>query len=291
MIQRRTYHRAVLLLAFSWLILTVSARVGSGSGSSGSDTTTNTDADPNADSSDATTTGSSYNPNYNPNYNPSYNPNYNPNNNPYNPNSGSSNSGGGFNPGFDITQMMDYRRIHGILAATAMVVLFPVGSIIMRVVPGRFAVWVHAGFQMLAWAVYVAAVGMGIYLFENPDTRYHPIIGLVLLVLLIVQPVVGFIHHRVFKKVQKRQVWSYVHLTFGRVGISLGIINGGLGLYLSGASAYHKRVYGIVAGVIWALWMGVAVWSEVRRMRKNRKGAETAVPKGPPAESARASQE
>lgn len=45
-----------------------------------------------------------------------------------------------------------------------MVVLFPVGSIIVRVVPGRFAVWVHAGFQMLAWAVYVAAVGMGIYL-------------------------------------------------------------------------------------------------------------------------------
>ncbi|EAQ87741.1 predicted protein [Chaetomium globosum CBS 148.51] len=266
MIQRHTYHRAATLLAFSWLILTVSARVGGGS----SDTTTNTDA-------------ASYNPSYNPSYSPY---------NPYNPNSGNPGAGaGGFNPGFDITQMMDYRRIHGILAATAMVVLFPVGSIIVRVVPGRFAVWVHAGFQMLAWAVYVAAVGMGIYLFENPDTRYHPIIGLVLLVLLIVQPVVGFIHHRVFKKVQKRQVWSYVHLTLGRVGISLGIINGGLGLYLSGASAYHKRVYGIVAGVMWALWMGVAVWSEVRRLRKNRKGTETVVSKGPPAESARVSQE
>ena len=60
--------------------------------------------------------------------------------------------------------MVDYRRIHGILAATAMVVLFPVGSVIVRVVPGRWAVWVHAGFQMLAWAVYVAAVGVGIYL-------------------------------------------------------------------------------------------------------------------------------
>lgn len=45
-----------------------------------------------------------------------------------------------------------------------MVILFPVGSVIVRVVPGRFAVWVHAGFQMIAWAVYVAAVGVGIYL-------------------------------------------------------------------------------------------------------------------------------
>jgi hypothetical protein len=156
MLQRSTYHRAVLLLAFSWLILSVSARVGSGSsgGSSGSGTGTNaaTDPDPNADTSSDTssdsdtassgTGGSAYNP-------------YNPNN---------PNGAGSFNPGFDIVQMMDYRRIHGILAATAMVILFPVGSVIMRVVPGKWAVWVHAGFQMLAWAVSVAGVGVGIYL-------------------------------------------------------------------------------------------------------------------------------
>ena len=99
--------------------------------------------------------------------------------------------------------------------------------------------------------------------------------------LLIAQPVVGFVHHRVYKKVQKRQVWSYLHLTLGRVGISLGIINGGLGLYLSGASAYHKRVYGIVAGIMWALWMGVAIWSEARRLRKNRQATDEVVSKGP----------
>jgi sulfite exporter TauE/SafE len=111
-----------------------------------------------------------------------------------------------------------------------------------------------------------------------------------LLVVLIVQPVIGFVHHRVFKKVQKRQVWSYVHLTLGRVGISLGIINGGLGLYLSGATAYHKRVYGIVAGIMWALWMGVAVWSEVRRLRKKPQATEEAASKGPTG-SRRGSQE
>jgi hypothetical protein len=66
--------------------------------------------------------------------------------------------------GFDVERAMDYRRIHGILAALAMVLLFPIGSILMRVIPGRLAVWVHAGFQALAWCVYVAAAGLGIYL-------------------------------------------------------------------------------------------------------------------------------
>jgi low temperature requirement protein LtrA len=107
----------------------------------------------------------------------------------------------------------------------------------------------------------------------------------VLLVLLVIQPVVGFIHHRVFKKVQKRQVWSYLHLTIGRVGITLGIINGGLGLYISNASAYYKRVYAIVAAVIGALWMVVSVWAEIRRLKKSRQSKYTAVAKPPRAAS------
>lgn len=72
--------------------------------------------------------------------------------------------GDGNRAGFDINQAMNYRRIHGILAALAMVVLFPVGSILMRVVPGRFAIWVHVAFQVLAFGIYVAAAGLGISL-------------------------------------------------------------------------------------------------------------------------------
>jgi uncharacterized membrane protein len=114
---------------------------------------------------------------------------------------------------------------------------------------------------------------------QTPSTRYHPIIGLVLLALLVIQPVVGFVHHRAYKRVQERQLWSYLHLVIGRVGITLGIVNGGLGLYISNASAYHTRVYSIVAAVIWALWMAVAVWAEVRKLRQSRHGTYTAVSK------------
>lgn len=54
--------------------------------------------------------------------------------------------------------------MHGILASLAFVILFPIGSILMRVVPGRLALFAHAGTQVIAVLIYVAAAGLGIHL-------------------------------------------------------------------------------------------------------------------------------
>ncbi|KAK0643688.1 hypothetical protein B0T16DRAFT_290159, partial [Cercophora newfieldiana] len=164
-----------------------------------------------------------------------------------------------------------------------MVVLFPLGSIFMRVIPGRFAIWIHGIFQALALCVYIAGAGLGIYLvtyvtipfgggnlLQNESTNYHPIIGIVTLAILVPQPILGYVHHARFKAVRRRQVWSYLHIFNGRIGVTIGIINGGLGLNLAAASAYRKRVYIIVAAVMWSLWMLVAIWSELMRFRRNR---------------------
>ncbi|KAK4169912.1 hypothetical protein QBC43DRAFT_329486 [Cladorrhinum sp. PSN259] len=211
-----------------------------------------------------------------------------------NPNSGNGNSngngngairgGGGGGPGFDISSASHYRYVHGILAALAMVLLFPIGSILLRVLPGRLGLWAHALFQCLALCIYVAGAGLGIYmvtvvrvpgrsgnLLQNPNINYHPIIGLVLLALFLIQPVIGLLHHLRFRKVQKRQIWSYLHLLNGRVGVTVGIINGGLGLNLARASNRRKRVYIIVAAVVWVLWMVVAIVAELKRFRNRRK--------------------
>ncbi len=48
-----------------------------------------------------------------------------------------------------------------------MVVLFPLGSIFMRVIPGRLSIWVHGLMQLIAYTVYIAAVGLGIYLVKE----------------------------------------------------------------------------------------------------------------------------
>lgn len=49
--------------------------------------------------------------------------------------------------------------------------------------------------------------------------------------------------------------------------ITLGIINGGLGLRLAGNTQKGEIAYGVVAGVIWLVWMTAAVLGEIRRGR------------------------
>ena len=50
----------------------------------------------------------------------------------------------------------------------------------------------------------------------------------------------------------------------GRIVITLGIINGGFGLKLSDNTTKGKIAYSVVAAIIWLLWMGVAVFKEVK---------------------------
>ena len=49
----------------------------------------------------------------------------------------------------------------------AVLILFPAGGIIIRVLNHHHIVWIHAAFQMIAWVFYVAGAGMGIYLARN----------------------------------------------------------------------------------------------------------------------------
>jgi len=108
---------------------------------------------------------------------------------------------------------------------------------------------------------------------DNERTSYHPIIGIVVLLFMFAQPFLGYKHHKVFKQVGRRQIWSYLHLYNGRIMITLGIANGGLGLWMADQEQRFKTAYVIVASVMWAAWMLVAVWSEWRRTRAPKKTA------------------
>jgi hypothetical protein len=83
--------------------------------------------------------------------------------------SSASDSGSGFNgfrggAPFDISSAQRVRAIHGILGALAFVVLFPGGSILIRVLPGRFALWAHALGQVVSLVVFIATVALGVRL-------------------------------------------------------------------------------------------------------------------------------
>jgi hypothetical protein len=201
-----------------------------------------------------------------------------------NNNNGGNTSPYGSNRGGASQSSIDSRQkvliAHGVLAALAFVLFFPVGAILIRL--GSFrGVWlVHGIFQLFAYIVYIVAFGLGIWMVNNIPynllNSYHPIIGIVVFVLLFFQPILGFIHHVQYKKHNRRTVWSYGHLWLGRVVITLGMINGGLGMLLaSDAPAFlafrpnqgQIIAYGVVAGIMWLLWVAAAVVGERRRAR------------------------
>ncbi|QIW98407.1 hypothetical protein AMS68_003925 [Peltaster fructicola] len=174
---------------------------------------------------------------------------------------------------------------HGVLASLAFVIFFPIGAIVMRL--GSFkGLWlVHAAIQAFAFVLFIAAFGIGIYMSSHAglSSGAHPVIGIVLFILLLFQPVLGLLHHFMFKKHSRRTVWSYGHIWLGRIGITLGMINGGLGLRLAqklqvfAPSTGAIIAYGVIAGVMWVVYVACAVLGglQSRKTQKNNVSKET----------------
>jgi hypothetical protein len=165
---------------------------------------------------------------------------------------------------------------HGVLASLAFVILFPSGAIAIRLASFPGIVWLHAAFQVFAYLVYIAAFGLGVYLATqlNLLNNYHPIIGIVVMVVLFFQPILGFMHHALFKKYSHRTIWSYAHIWVGRLAITLGIINGGLGLKLADGMNMSSRsgmiAYGVIAGFMWLAWVAAIFVGERRRKQASQ---------------------
>ncbi|KAE8849939.1 hypothetical protein PTNB73_01055 [Pyrenophora teres f. teres] len=169
---------------------------------------------------------------------------------------------------------------HGVLASLAFVILFPSGAIAIRLASFPGILWLHAGFQVFAYVVYIIGFGLGISMACESSliSHHHAIIGIILFVSIFFMPALGWIHHVMFKKVGSRTIWSHAHIWLGRSTIALGIINGGLGLRLAngrGNSSKGGRIaYGVVAGLMSAAWIGAMVLGEMRR-KKGAAAAET----------------
>ena len=165
---------------------------------------------------------------------------------------------------------------HAVLATAAFAFFFPLGGILIRL--GNFPrLWlIHGIFQMFAYLIYIAAFGLGIYMTANTPmmSERHPIIGVIVLLLVLFQPLLGFVHHLAFKKHSKRVVWSYAHIWLGRIAITLGIINGGLGLELSKKTRFSAPSqgavigYSVVAGLMWLAYVASVIYGERKRSRQ-----------------------
>lgn len=183
--------------------------------------------------------------------------------------------GGGGGGGQQPSNYDTIATAHGALASIAFVAFFPIGAILVRL--GNFSnfAWVHAASQGLAYIIFIAAAGLGIWMSTVTDQwNAHPIIGIVLLGVLFFQPFFGWQHHRGFKRDMKRTWTSYIHIYLGRCAILLGMINGGLGLQMSGGEKPSYIAYGVCAGVVGVVYLAVIVLGEVQRAKHPPPGEQ-----------------
>lgn len=163
---------------------------------------------------------------------------------------------------------------HGALASLAFIALFPLGAILVRVAHLPHLAWVHGGLQITGYAIFISAAGIGIFMARGGSylAEPHAVIGLLLLAVLFFMPFLGIVHHKMYKKVQKRTVWTYAHSFTGRGALVLGMVNGGLGLRLAGAAHGARIAYGVCAGVVGVVYVCAAVFGEVKRGQRKREG-------------------
>lgn len=232
--------------------------------------------------------GSHGNPYSSGNYNPFSSGDGDDNGSPFGGSNGDGGGGGFFNNIQDqvFTRYNGMVTAHAIMAAVAFGFIFPFGGILIRLASFPRLWLVHGLVQLVAYFLYIAAFALGIYMASHARllNNAHPILGIVVFILIIFQPVLGFVHHVAFKKYSRRTVWSYAHLWMGRIAITLGIINGGLGLQLSERTRIFSPSqgaiigYSVAAGVMWLLWVASAIYGERKRSRQGAANAEVAPP-------------
>ncbi|KAF4332340.1 hypothetical protein FBEOM_13863 [Fusarium beomiforme] len=157
---------------------------------------------------------------------------------------------------------------HGVIMAVVFLVGFPIGSVLMPLL-GKWLI--HASWQIIAFIGMWIGFGIGKVAADRDGDWFHEphvVLGTIVCVLMIVQPVLGWMHHRNYVKYQRRTTISYGHIWYGRGIMIVGIINGGIGLQLSGASTGLIAAYSVVGIIVSAIYAAGAVRKMFQLKRK-----------------------
>ncbi|PQE32835.1 integral membrane protein [Rutstroemia sp. NJR-2017a WRK4] len=130
---------------------------------------------------------------------------------------------------------------HAVLMILVFVGLMPLGIVSLRFL--NSPKW-HAINQTVSLAVALLGAALGFYLgtLYNKTKNFnsgHQIFGLIIVLAMIAQFVLGFLHHRIYKKTSATTKLAPIHVWLGRVVIPAGIINGFIGFPLADNSRYN----------------------------------------------------
>lgn len=168
---------------------------------------------------------------------------------------------------------------HGIIMAVTFVIMYPVGTILMPLL-GKWAI--HAAWQTLSFLLMWAGFGVGIVAARQTNTPLsitHTAFGTSIVALMVIQPVLGFLHHRHYLKTQQRGAISIAHQAYGTILMAFGIINGGLGLQLASADDGFKIAYAVIAAVMFVIYLAVKLFRVCSTRRQARRGSGARVEK------------
>lgn len=189
---------------------------------------------------------------------------------PVHPSGGSSGASGGEST-IGSKKYFRYLKAHGIIGPVTFVLLFPIGAIMIRLLSFPGLVYLHAVWQLIALGLACATLGLGLWLANTLEYKHrsHAIMGIVAISGILVQPFTGLAHHLLYRNHGRPNIATYPHVWWGRAFITLGIVNGGLGLHLANDTHGGKTAYIIVAAVMWTVWMSVVLLA----LFKSRNGS------------------
>ncbi|KAH8895087.1 hypothetical protein GQ53DRAFT_820724 [Thozetella sp. PMI_491] len=165
---------------------------------------------------------------------------------------------------------------HAILGCMAFGFFFPLGAVLVRVLSDRYRIAAHVWCQIYALAMALSAAGLGIYMAITTKSllESHALMGMVAAGGVLLQPIFGTAHHWLFSRLRRRTAVSYLHIFWGIGFVTLGIVDGGLGLQLADQEQWKIIMYGIIVALIWVGWMLVSVLELGRKRREDELANE-----------------
>ncbi|KAG8630564.1 hypothetical protein KVT40_002183 [Elsinoe batatas] len=181
---------------------------------------------------------------------------------------------------------------HGVMMSLAFAFMMPFGSTLIRLFKFRGTAWIHGTWQIVAYLVALGGFGIGVWYayIDGYLQEPHPIIGIVVIGFLFLQPLGGLMAHLWYKRKQSRNFMGAVHRWNGRIFVTLGGINGGLGIQLTGSDRIWVIAYSVVAAFFFALWYAVTLLDWVRNKRHSGEVARTPAEEKALSRDARASE-
>jgi len=150
--------------------------------------------------------------------------------------------------------------------------LMPLGLLILRILGS--VKW-HAINQAVATTLAIIGAALGIYIstMYNRSKNFnsaHQVLGIMIILGVIVQFGLGYMHHRINKKTQASTKLAPIHIWLGRLVIPLAAINAFIGFPFALSPNYDwiLAVFVIIIGLPTALLMWWKSWRTARKVKK-----------------------